>query len=149
MTPEERVEYQTVVLGALLYDVWRYLQASELEPTTMSESPQCGWNFVAAWRDKFARCTNADLLEVLVQRRHETHHPNTLFKMDATTDPHHRALVRLVCQAHRLASGQPEGHYDEAKGFHLPALIPIFSRIRYLVMNTNQVGLCGLLDCVD
>lgn len=152
MTPEERVEYQTVVLGALLYDVWRYLQASELEPTTMSESPQCGWNFVAAWRDKFARCTNADLLEVLVQRRHETHHPNTLFKMDATTDPHHRALVRLVCQAHRLASGQPEGHYDEAKGFHLPALIPIFSRIRLLgdehqpSGSLRPIGLRGLSE---
>lgn len=129
MTPEQRIEYQTVVLGALLYDFGKYLQTGELEPTATLRPPQPGWNFVAAWRDKFARCTNADLLETLARCRHESASFPHTFQIDAIVDARHRALARLVCHAHKLASGQREERYGEAKGFHPTALIPVFSRV--------------------
>jgi len=86
MNPHQRREYQTVVLGALLHDIGKYLQRGQFGGKVAGQHPQVGAVFISAWQDDFARCVDAGLLRTLVQRHHESQHFPEALRVDPLTD---------------------------------------------------------------
>jgi CRISPR-associated protein Csm1 len=131
MVPEVHREYQTVILGALLQDIGKYFQRGQFGDHVRGRHPQVGAIFVRAMRENFARCCDADLLETLVQRHHESPSFPEALQVGALTDPHLRTLCRLVSRADNLASSERLAR-ESASGyqpFRTTALAPIFERI--------------------
>ena len=131
MTPEQRREYRTVILGALLHDIGKYLQRGDFGGMVAGQHPQVGAVFVNAWREEFSRCVDADLLRTLVQRHHESHHFPQSLQVDALSDPHLRALARLVSRADNLASSEraPRDETMPYQPFRTTGLAPVFDRV--------------------
>lgn len=135
MTKEE----QTVILGALLHDIGKYLQRGDFgELRVKGQHPQVGADFVSAWRDDFARCVDADLLRTIVQRHHESRHFADDLRVDTVSDPHTRALARLVSRADNLASSEraPRATEQSFQPFRTTALAPIFDRVELTQAHT-------------
>jgi CRISPR-associated protein Csm1 len=110
MTPGQRREYQTVLLATLLRPLARYLPG--------------GAGLAGFWSETFARCVNADLLQLLVS-----------FSSEGPADPasaeHSQALVRLLTRAEELASREPAAGAGP-RDWRTVALAPVFDRVRLL-----------------
>lgn len=138
MTPEQQREYRTVILGALLHDIGKYLQRGDFGGMVTGQHPQVGAVFVNAWREAFDRCVDARLLRTLVQRHHESHQFPDSLRVDALTDAHTRALARLVSRADNLASSEraPREPNRAYQPFRTTGLAPIFDRVELTAPHT-------------
>ncbi|MBM4049707.1 MAG: type III-A CRISPR-associated protein Cas10/Csm1, partial [Planctomycetes bacterium] len=119
----DRMEYQTVVLAALLHDVGKYFQRGALG--LAGQHPQLGADFVSAWRDRFAQCVNADVLRTLVQKHHEG-------TVDGIADGHTRALARLISHADHFSAAERTERAIAFQDFRTTALAPTFVHVRLL-----------------
>ena len=127
-----QLEYQTVVLAALLHDVGRFLKQGTLDGIdTTGSYPQVSANFVSTFADCFSKVADVPLLKTLVQRHHEGAGWPPELRVQDITDEHTRALARLVAKADRLSSAEPGG--DEAPGDLDPGqpvpLTSVFGRV--------------------
>jgi CRISPR-associated protein Csm1 len=138
LPPEQQREYRTVILGALLHDIGKYLQRGDFGGVVAGQHPQVGAVFVNAWHDYFDRCVDANLLRTLVQRHHESHHFPESLRVDALTDPRTRALARLVSRADNLASSEraPREPSQSYRPFRTTGLAPIFNQIELTAPHT-------------
>ena len=140
MTSEERREYQTVVMGALLRNIGLLLEQSEFAGKVAGQDSQTSLNLVEAWREEFARCLDVDLLQAIIYHRPGSGGASETFREEAIINERHRVLVTLVRQAENLASGEGVKRIKEFREFQVNALVPIFNSIRLLSDDEPPTG---------
>jgi CRISPR-associated protein Csm1 len=132
MSPSQQREYETVILGALLHDIGKYLQRGDFGGRVSGQHPQVGATFVSAWQAEFGRCVDVTLLRTLVQRHHESTAFREGLRVDEIADEHTRALARLVSRADNLSSSERGERAAKYQQFRTTALAPVFHRIQLL-----------------
>jgi CRISPR-associated protein Csm1 len=116
-------EERTVVLGALLLAINRYLPFQSVEQGKVTEPHESmEADFVARWRTNLARCVDADALSTLVLRYQAGRQSIDAALEELSVSHHHRALACLVSCASRLAS-------SESSATHSASLAPVFDRV--------------------
>lgn len=140
MTSEERREYQTVVMGALLHNIRPLLERSEFAEKVTGRYSQASSSLVDAWREEFARCLDVDLLKAIVHHPPESEKASETFREEAITHERHRVLATLVSQAENLALGEGVKRIKELRKFQLNPLVPVFNSIRLLSDDEPPTG---------
>ncbi len=136
MSPSQQREYETIILGALLHDIGKYLQRGGYGGRVVGQHPQVGATFVSAWQEEFGRCVNVTLLRTLVQRHHESAAFHEGQRVDDISDEHTRALARLVSRADNLSSSERGGRAAIYQQFRTTAMAPVFHRVQLLHTST-------------
>lgn len=114
---------RTVVLGALLQAINRYLPCQGVERAEATEPREpTEADFVTRWRTNLARCVDADALSTLVLRNQAGRHSIDAAPEELSVSHPHPALARLVSCASRLAS-------SESPANHRSSLAPVFDRV--------------------
>jgi CRISPR-associated protein Csm1 len=132
MVPSQQLEYETVILGALLHDIGKYFQRGDFGGRVVGQHPEVGATFVSAWQEEFGRCVDVALLRTLVQRHHESAAFRDGLRVDDISDDHTRALARLVSRADNLSSSERGGRAATYQNFRTTALAPVFHRVQLL-----------------
>lgn len=124
-----QMEYQTVILGALLHDVGKMLQRGNFGSLdTKGKHPLVSSHFVSAFKDFFSRFTDFELLQTLVQRHHEDQRLGVdLICQNAPEE--HRALSYLISRADNYSSKERGKQAEDYQDFKSIPLVSIFSRI--------------------
>lgn len=140
MTEAQEKEYHTVILGALLHDVGKYIQRARGKILGKGKHPKISSNFVEEFKQYFNKCVDAELLKILAKKHHESNRFEDDLNVNAIEDDHLRSLARLVSFADNMASyerakkSEKPTHYRKASlasVFHLAQLInqkPILTR---------------------
>ncbi|MBM3216465.1 type III-A CRISPR-associated protein Cas10/Csm1 [Candidatus Poribacteria bacterium] len=125
MDGDTQRQYQTVVLGALLHDVGKYIHRARdasIAAATSGTHQRVGARFVSEYQEYFARCADVDLLADMVQHHHS---PSDV------TDSARRLLVELVQQADHIASTDREQRTGERWSWRTTAVAPLLRRVRF------------------
>jgi CRISPR-associated protein Csm1 len=152
VSPSQQREYETVVLGALLHDIGKYLQRGDFGGRVAGQHPQVGATFVSAWQEEFGRCADVALLRTLVQRHHESAAFREGLRVDDISDDHTRALARLVSRADNLSSSERGGRAATYQQFRTTALAPVFHRVQLLhapALPASHLPHAGIRDLED
>lgn len=125
-------EYQTVILAGLLHDVGKVLMRGDFGPDLGIEGrhPQVSANFVSAFKDLFSGTTDSALLELLVQRHHESpqHFPSELL-VQGIEDDHERTLARLISKADNLSASERGEASDHRQDYKATPLMSVLERV--------------------
>jgi CRISPR-associated protein Csm1 len=132
MNDTKKLEYQTVLLGALLHDIGKYLHRGKDKTWGKGKHPKVGANFVEEWKNLFSQCVNADLLKTLVQRHHDNPRFPEELRIDDIEDEHTRALARLISQADHMASSERAEKADHYQNYRTTALTNPFYKVQLL-----------------
>jgi CRISPR/Cas system-associated protein Cas10 (large subunit of type III CRISPR-Cas system) len=99
---ENRVEYQSVVLSALLHDIGKFLQRGRpFSADIKGTLPELSGQFISAFADVLNPLTDIGLLNVLVIHHHQN-------KIKEITSDRTRNLAYLINKADILSSSEGE-----------------------------------------
>lgn len=124
------VQFQTVVLAALLHDIGKFLQRGDYGIGLKIEGkhPQISANFIGAKEDYFSKITDTALLKELVQRHHESRYFPEELRVDSAPEPI-KPLAYIVSEADNLSSAERGRGAVSPQGFKRTPLFSVFSRI--------------------
>lgn len=132
-------EYHTVILGALLHDIGKFLQKGDFGHSIRIEGkhPEVSENFVKAFKDYFVHTTDTDLLCTLVKKHHEdsSRYPKDLLVQEA--ERRVRPLAYLVSCADNYSASERGPIAETYRGYKTTPLTCIFSRVQ--ISNENLV----------
>ncbi len=122
-------EYNSVVLGALLHDVGKFLQRGHSETLdTKGKHPMVSSKFVASFKGFFSRFAIPDLLETLVQR----HHENPMMGDDLVCQnapKEYKSLSYLLSRADYYSSSERGIYSKKRQHYKTTPLVSIFSQL--------------------
>ena len=130
MNEAQEREYHTVILGALLHDVGKYLQRSRGTTWGKGKHPRVSVNFIDDWKEKFDQCTEGDLLKILAQRHHESQKFEDELNVNSIKDDHIRTLARLVSKADNMASFERALDKGKSQHYRTTPLATVFHHIQ-------------------
>jgi len=121
-------EYHTIVLGALLHDIGKFLHRDSRYLKMAGEYQKVSRMFIEDYASFFEETCDLDLLKTIVQRHHEDvrAYPDDLLVQSAP--PEYRPLCLLVSIADNLSSN--ESGKSETRDYKVTPLASVFSRIR-------------------
>lgn len=135
-------EYQTVVLGALLHDIGKFLQRGSFGPLDISgRHPKVSADFISAFADYFRNVSDVDLLKTLVQRHHENRNafPPELL-VQSIADAHTRTLASLVSLADNLSSSERGQRLEQWQDFKFTPLTALLHRVNAPTTESSARG---------
>jgi len=128
------VEYQTVVLAALLHDIGKLLGRGSFALLDKGQHPKFSADFIGAFQGIFAPLADVPLLRTLVQRHHESkQHFASEFLVQDIEDKHVRSLATLVSKADNLSSSERGGRLEQWQDYKETPLASVLERL-------NRVG---------
>ena len=118
--------YRTVILGALLHDIGKFLQRGTFPGLRIEgRHPKVSADFIRLFKSDFGQCVDPDLLEVLVQRHHE--HPRMGADLLAQEAPQEfRGYAYLVSRADNLSSYERGARSEQTQDYKNTPLVSIF-----------------------
>ena len=126
-----QLEYQTVVLAALLHDIGKFLQRGSFGKLDISgKHPQVSANFVSAFGEYFSQVADLPLLTTLVQRHHESPYFPTELRVQDIADKHIRSLAFLVSKADNLSSAERGERLEQWDDFKAVPMASVFGRVK-------------------
>lgn len=130
MTSFNQREYQTVVLGALLHDVGKFMNRGE---SVRKKHPLFSADYVST--DAFKKMVKDDwvdleLLKTLVQRHHEYPQMPDELLVKKIEDSHTRALAYIVSRADTYSSGERLDEEPTELDFKNARLMSILTRVK-------------------
>jgi len=128
----DQLEYQTVVLAALLHDIGKFLQRGSFGKLDISgKHPQVSANFISAFGEYFSQVADLPLLKTLVQRHHESPQFSSELQVKTISDQHIRSLAYLVSKADNLSSAERGEHSEEGQGYKTTPLMSVLERLNH------------------
>lgn len=128
----DQLEYQTIVLGALLHDIGKLLQRGSFGALDIKgQHPKVSADFIAICAPYFEKAASIDLLKTLVQRHHENSRafpPDLL--VQGIHDPYTRTLAALVSLADNLSSSERGQRLEQWQDFKFTPLAPVLQRVQ-------------------
>ena len=126
-----QLEYQTVVLAALLHDIGKFLQRGSFGKLDISgKHPQVSANFISAFGEYFSHVADLPLLKTLVQRHHESPQFPSELRVQDIHDNHTRSLAYLVSKADNLSSAERGPGLDQWDDYKTVPLTSVFGRVK-------------------
>ena len=120
---ENRVEYHTVVLSALLHDIGKFLHRGRaLSFDIKGTHPEVSGQFISAFAGVFNPLTDVGLLKDLVIHHHQD-------KIKEVTSDRTRNLAYLVNKADILSSRERGDRIEERQDYRTTPLVPVFQRV--------------------
>lgn len=125
-----QLEYQTVVLAALLHDIGKFLQRGSFGKLDISgKHPQVSVNFISAFGEHFGKVTDLPLLKTLAQRHHESPQFPPELRVQNIKDPYARSLAYLVSKADNLSSAERGPGLEQWDDYKAVPLVSVFGRV--------------------
>ncbi|MBF0520258.1 MAG: type III-A CRISPR-associated protein Cas10/Csm1, partial [Nitrospirae bacterium] len=130
MAEFDQIEYQTVLLGALLHDVGKMLQRGSFgELDTAGKHPLVSSHFVSAFKSFFSSISKFNLLQNIVQRHHEDQRFFGAALICQNAPEEYKALCYLVSRADNYSSSERGKNAEDYHNYKSVPLVSIFSRI--------------------
>ncbi len=86
-----QLEYQSVVLAALLHDIGKFLQRDSFGKLDITgKHYQVSANFVSAFSDYFKDVSDVSLLKTLIQTHHESPQSPSELQVQTISDHHNQ-----------------------------------------------------------
>lgn len=134
-------EYHTVILGALLHDIGKFLQKGDFGPFGIEiegKHPEVSENFVKVFKDYFAHGADVSLLCTLVKRHHENPKQYPEHLLVQNTEKSVRHLAYIVSRADNYSASERGPASETYKGYKTTPLACIFSRVQITESPTPQ-----------
>jgi len=127
-----QLEYQTVILAALLHDIGKFLQYGSFEGLdTSGMHPKVSVNFISKFSDCFNKVADLSLLKTLVQRHYQSPNIPLEFALTEIGDDHFRQLAKLVRKADDLSSDEPEADLNVKQDHDVKPLMCVLERLNH------------------
>jgi CRISPR-associated protein Csm1 len=127
-----QLEYQTVILAALLHDIGKFLQWSSLTKTgDFEKHPQISEKFVSDYSECFNKVSNLQLLKTLIGKHHNSPDSPPDLSVQSIEDPHTRSVAYLVSKADNLSSGERGEHAEQWQDYKATPLMCVLERLNH------------------
>lgn len=130
--------YNTVVLGAFLHDVGKFLGRGKFEILDKGQHPKFSADFVAAFSPLFQKVADVELLRMLVMKHHED--PRSFsydLLVQSIEDRQVRTLAKLVSKADKLSSLERGKRSEQYQDYKATPMFSVLERVN----RTDDAGL--------
>ena len=126
---EDKREFATVVLAALLHDIGKFFQrARSLSFPEQGRNPEVSSRFIGAFADFFSTVANAQWLETMFLHHHQGRAFQDLTAREIS-DPHLRTLTYLISTADHLSARERGEHTANYQDYRTTPLVSVFQRV--------------------
>ncbi len=133
------IEYQTIVLAALLHDIGKLLGRGRFSLLDKGQHPKYSTEFVGAFSEIYSHVSDVPLLRELVQRHHESkQHFASEFLVQGIKDEHIRTLATLVSKADNLSSSERGSSSEQWQDYKETPLASVLERVNRIGRESPQ-----------
>lgn len=122
--------YNTVVLGAFLHDIGKFLGRGKFQVLDKGQHPKFSADFISAFSLVFGDVADVELLQVLVMKHHEdSRNFSDDFLVQSIKDPHVRTLATLVSKADNLSSSERGRRSEQYQDYKATPMFSVLERV--------------------